>query len=190
VREALRSLEVRGLIWKRPGARGGSFVKRQDPAAVDDDLLVLIERLMHLHHVGYGELIDIRRILEGPAVRLACQSATDEQIASMVAWVERETQTVASPSEEKVQNLHMLIAEASGNRILCSLISALHRQSARTLHLPMSRVSAMKAREQHAEIVKAIAARDADLAEYVLMQHLEALKRVMEGADEHTTHRL
>lgn len=179
VRDALRSLEARGLILKKPGAQGGSFVRSISEESLSEELGRVMQRMLSLGRIAYDELAEVRLHLEVPAIRLAAQNRTDEQLAQMWALVqEDETEPVDSSTRT---NLHGLIAEASGNALLATFILALHHQAKDLLHLPLSEQVAHGSHRQHVDMVKAIEKQDPKAAEKALLKHLGYLKASAAG---------
>jgi len=172
VREALRSLETRGLITKKPGAQGGSFVRSISEESLSEELGLLMQRMLTLGRIGYDELAEVRMHLECPAIRLAARNRTDEQLARMWAIVEGEERQPAKAAKAATTNLHGLIAEASGNALFAAFILALHRQGKELIYFPISPALAKANHKQHVEMVKAIERRDAVAAEKALIKHL------------------
>jgi len=174
VREALRSLETRGLIVKKTGAQGGSFVRCISEESLSEELGRLMQRLLSLGRIAYEELAEVRLHLECPAIRLASQNRTEAQLAQMWSLVnEGDVQPANSTART---NLHGLIAEASGNALLATFILALHRQGQDLLYLPINPTMVRTNHKQHVGMVKAIERCDANAAEKALLKHLSYLK--------------
>ena len=115
VREALRSLETRGLVRVRHGK--GVFV------AAPDEGERALQRFSRLREVGLEELFAMREVLEVPAAGWAATEASDEQLASLIATFEQHEQAVrsqAGPEQLRVVDarLHLQIAEYANNRFL------------------------------------------------------------------------
>lgn len=178
VREALRSLETQSLIKKVPGAGGGSFVQSVNHRSFRNVLQESMRNLVQLGSIHYDELAAMRQFLEVPSVRLAASNATDEDVAELQRIVE--LQRVAPIEDPNIPDLdmefHSKIAEASGNRLLRTFVQALHRETEPVLYLDLSPEVGRTAWHQHNEIVRAIAAHQADAAERAVVEHLEYLR--------------
>src|SRR5918997_4269757 len=70
VREALRSLAAAGLIFKVPGASGGSFVQAIDYRGLGSLIGESIENSLRLGSIDFDEVIHVRRLLEVPSAGL------------------------------------------------------------------------------------------------------------------------
>jgi GntR family transcriptional regulator, transcriptional repressor for pyruvate dehydrogenase complex len=109
VREALRSLELLGLIETRRGE--GTYI-------VDANEYRLIEILGSFILQGdkvVDDLVELKDIIELTAIPLACQRLTDEELEALIGIGETILQ---HPSEETIQTFHRKIVEGSKNRLL------------------------------------------------------------------------
>jgi DNA-binding FadR family transcriptional regulator len=178
VREALRSLTTQRLIYKVPGSKGGNFVQLIDHNSLGSALIDSLHNLLTLGSIKFTEVAEVRQYLEVPAVRLAAARRTDEDLQRLRGIVSRQkTASVDDPEVPKLDELfHSLIAEASGNRVLASLVSALHHETEPVHHLDLSPDVGRATVRQHKAIVDAIAARDADAGQDAIIEHLTYLR--------------
>jgi GntR family transcriptional regulator, transcriptional repressor for pyruvate dehydrogenase complex len=175
VREALRSLETRGLVRVRHGK--GVFV------AAPDEGERALQRFSRLREVGLEELFAMREVLEVPAAGWAATEATDEQLASLIATFEQHEQAVrsqAGPEQLRVVDarLHLQIAEYANNRFLTMTQSLLQEMLGRSMDTTLS-VAGRPARSvrEHAEIVHALVAHDATRARAAARRHIRSARR-------------
>src|SRR5512134_2290152 len=89
VREALRSLQSRGLIEIRAGE--GAFVRDVSVEALIEPLALVILP----HREAVGELFEARRLIEPSIAALAARRATREEIAEMDRILEDQAKEVA-----------------------------------------------------------------------------------------------
>jgi len=154
VREAIRRLQAEGLIAHGPA--GGLCVVAYDHTQVD-------------------ELYVMREALEGTAARLAAQHAGRPDIMLLQRMVAAEADLPAEELAEHNRRFHRALYQAAHNRYLLRALSAISDAllllGPTTLELP-GRAAA--AREEHARIVAAIAARDAPGAEAAARAHIVA----------------
>ncbi|MEU7810907.1 hypothetical protein [Pseudonocardia sp. NPDC049154] len=87
MREAVRMLEISGLVTIKKGAAGGAFVTSPDSAAI----ALRLADTMHLTEFSLADLSEARLWVESIAVRVACQRMTEEDR-------DRRTRTSRSPS--------------------------------------------------------------------------------------------
>lgn len=157
VREALRLLVHDGLLRVLP--RKGYMVR---PMGLQD----------------VAEVFELRRILEPALCAEAARRRTTEHIVRMEESVETERHLTDPSLEESEQSLglHNLIAEATGNGRAITMLRSLMEDAARLPWLaPVLRSGPDRPNvEEHARIVAAIAAGDAETASDEMMAHLEA----------------
>ncbi len=157
VREALRLLVHDGILQVLP--RKGYMVR---PMGLQDVV----------------EVFELRRILEPALCAEAARRRTAEQVARMEESIEIERHLADPSLEEQEQSLglHRLIAEATGNRRAIAVHRSLMEDTARLPWLvPVLRTGPDRpAVEEHARIVAAIAAGDAETASREMSAHLEA----------------
>ena len=132
--------------------------------------------------VGREELIDIYKIrmrLEGLASAEAARRITPEDIEKLKESVELAEFYIKKQDAEHIKELdsqfHSIIYRASGNRLLYKTLSELHRN----IHFYRKQSLAVPERltrsiEEHREILAAIERGDADEADRLTSEHIEA----------------
>jgi len=165
IREALNRLEAEGLITIRP--RRGAMVTGLSKAAFLDSYRV-------------------REALEMLAVRLATPKATDAEIEHLRGLLKTmtdqfEDEDVAAFFETNAA-FHEAFVEMSGNEKLLQLYRPLTREMSRyrgwSLRL---RGSPRGSIAEHREIVRAVAARDAERAVRLMSKHIRVPQRRLEA---------
>ncbi len=174
VREALLQLAQEGFVTPIP--RLGYIVTTLTP----DDV---------------REIYETRSILEPAATRLAALRGTEEQLREIMQAADF-TYNYNDPQSYskfviKNRNLHLTIARASGNRHLVQLISHIFDESLRVFHLGLTaRDTGQEMRERHLALARAIASRDADLAERLVRDGIDRSRQIategMERRDPHS----
>lgn len=161
VREALRQLELEGLVTNVPNK--GAVVVGISEKDVDD-------------------IYTIRSYIEALAAKWAAQQVTDEEIGGLREIVELQEYYVSRGDSLQVWHLdsrfHELIYEYCRSRPLRQTLSALHHiiQNARALSFKTAG-RAEVAVQEHRNILEAIAARDSDAAEALTAEHIKNAKR-------------
>jgi DNA-binding GntR family transcriptional regulator len=125
-----------------------------------------------------AEILEVREALERIAVRHACTSMSIDDVDHLHLLVMRQRRAIDAGSDDDFVDLdeefHLRIAEGAGLPIVARLLGQL-RGFVRIMRLGAERVrDASPAVDEHAAIVAAIEARDADAAEAALLAHLEA----------------
>jgi GntR family transcriptional regulator, transcriptional repressor for pyruvate dehydrogenase complex len=179
LREALRTLEVSGLIELRKGAKGGAFMLEAGAPMTQS-----FESMLDLGRIPMRDFTEARILLTEVVVRLACERGTKADFAAIERDIDRVEAAVAR--REGYKNLNVitefydLLAAATGNQmlrflthgiaqVLSGLIQA--RQPSPTEDLV----------ERRREILKSLRARDADTAGKLLSRHLMRVHARMNG---------
>jgi len=119
IREALRALEVIGLIECRQGE--GSYIK----ASFQDNLFEPLSIMFMLEGSNQEEIWELRKILEVEASGLAAKRITSEQLKELSEITERfmnsEGQEEALTAEID-KEFHYKIAECSGNILIFNIL--------------------------------------------------------------------
>lgn len=113
VREALRLLEVDGLIRIKRGPGGGITVGRPEPSHVTRSLALLLS----VDEAPLRDLFDFRKLVEPPAAAMAAASASDVQRQALAAIADGTAEVGERQDGDRV-DLHLLLAEASHNALL------------------------------------------------------------------------
>src|SRR6266853_4900882 len=179
LREAVRALSQLRVLEVRQG--DGTYVSSLEP-----DLL--LESTGFVSHLLLGEtavaLSEVRRILEAAAAALAAARIDDDgknQLRSSLELM-REAQGVEELVEADVA-FHAVIARASGNPVLVSLLASLSTRMMRVRlwHGRTSDEALHETREEHRRIYEAIIAGDPDLARAAATAHIASGERWLRG---------
>lgn len=179
VREALHALATQNLIYKVPGAGGGSFVRSVDHESLGETVSDAMQSLLALGRIEPEEVAMVRQYLEVPSVREAARHRTAEDLAHLHDVVARQVRaSVDDPAVIQLDaQFHVGIATASGNRVLSSLVAALHQQTEPVRYLNLSPEVGQVTVRQHQAILKAIEEQDAEAGEEAIVAHLTYLRQ-------------
>ncbi|HLH71483.1 MAG TPA: GntR family transcriptional regulator [Candidatus Dormibacteraeota bacterium] len=171
IREAIRQLELEDLITWEP--RRGATVTQ-----------VTVR--------GLRDMVELRQALEGLAVRLAAERRTDEDLAELQSILDRidaaHRRGDIPATIELDDAFHRRIALASGNRLLAASADRL-LDRVRFARSMARRVPGRQEefQREHAAILRAIAARDPEVAERAMTEHVQRsrvrLMEMLERAD-------
>ena len=125
LREALRSLEIFGLIEKRKGQGGGIFVSRIDSEAIKTSLGYFLS----FKDLTPQHLLEVRIMIEPPAILLAAQKISPDEIKRLEENVQYCEEKIKNDSAVLTENgffdvdrknidFHRIIAESTHNPIL------------------------------------------------------------------------
>lgn len=176
LREALRILEVHGIIRVKSGIGGGPVVE----GAKTQDFGRMSTVFFQAGGMTFREVIDARLVLEPMLARLAAERRDPALVEDLLA-------ARTSTEDDQVYlrtsaNFHRQVAAMSGNRIL-SLIShsiedIFHERVVGMLFPPERRDDVVKA---HDAIAEAIAAGDGGEAERLMRDHMVEYARYVEA---------
>jgi DNA-binding FadR family transcriptional regulator len=125
LREALRSLEVAGLVETRKGISGGIFVRQGGGEAA----VASLSDLYRLGAIRPEHLTEARIIVGTEVARLACQRCTARDLEALKANVQAATEATRrgnlAQRAELNYHFHRLLARATGNPVLIVLTDAL-----------------------------------------------------------------
>lgn len=159
VREALRQLEVDGLVAHVP--RQGATIRRLEYAEV-------------------MELYEMRAVLEGTAARLAARAAAPIELEELKAINEDLSKAADAGEAFRLNRLfHAALLDAAKNRFLRNSMMSL--QKALMILGPTTLAESDRfenAVEEHEAILKALNNRDGMEAERRMRAHIEASQRV------------
>lgn len=173
VREALRILEVQGLIRIKAGRAGGAFVQHPGEESVADSLELLIRG----RHLRLASVHETREAIEPSCARLAALNRTTADLRALEAA--NETIATSGSLDEFLQanvDWHVAVATASHNEILTGIMMALSRAIYTATHnegFVNEEVRAITVRA-HKSVTRAIKDRDADAAVRRMGRHVHA----------------
>ncbi|MFI1035358.1 FadR/GntR family transcriptional regulator [Streptomyces sp. NPDC020951] len=187
VREALRVLEVEGLLEIRPGRGGGAFVHRPGRESLANTVRLVIRG----QRIRPAALHETREAIEPTCAALAARRRTDLDLAELDA---AHAELVGAGDD--VQRFlranvrwHTAVAKASANELLIGFMSAL----AQSIHAATDLEQFMDAdiREvtarAHARITEAIRAGDEAAAARRMTRHVCGFARASAEVDSRTS---
>ena len=122
------------------------------------------------------QVFAVRRMLEAEMARAFARSSTPARIKALREHVAQEKLAVQQqdvPSRtELLGDFHVRMAELMGNQVLAELLSELISRCALITLMYQSTHAAEHSNDEHAEIVKALAAKDEELAVRLMNEHL------------------
>jgi GntR family transcriptional repressor for pyruvate dehydrogenase complex len=171
VREAVRALVTARVLDVRRG--DGTYVTSLTPELLLEGVGAAVE-LMGDDDVL--EVLEVRRYLEPAATALAAGRIDDQGLAAL--WEALQRMRGAADDDERFvahdTEFHAVVASASGNGTLASLLAGL---SSRTLRVRVLRAmtaadALQRTIDQHERIYAALAAHDPNLAQAIAVQHV------------------
>jgi GntR family transcriptional regulator, transcriptional repressor for pyruvate dehydrogenase complex len=184
VREALRALEMQGVIESRQG--GGTFIRTADTEALVPPLAAAILRGQR----ELAEVLEVRELIEPGIARLAATRATVEHIAELENLLERQRDCILNgrPFVDEDTAFHYTLARAADNHILLRLhnviLDVLRESRQSYLHVPDRPQTSLRG---HEAILAAVHAHDAEAAYGASLAHITEVRDKILLAMESTT---
>ncbi len=180
IREALRILEIKGFIETKPGI--GAFVKNSE-----GDILSPLSTWLMDNNEALIHFFEVRSLLEPNTARLASKRISAENLEELQKTHDEFIKTVDEEDLPRAimvdAEFHRLIAKATGNKVLMSMMDALYRTMIEGWKAPLKVPGrARKTILEHQEILTAITEKDGDQAALFMATHLErALKELCDA---------
>jgi GntR family transcriptional repressor for pyruvate dehydrogenase complex len=180
VRDALRVLEIEGLVTTRPGRAGGSFVRRPDATTLQRSLTVLVSG----RGMRFSSLLETRDALEPAAAELAALNRTEDDLARLEEVSELLRQSTDDIPEFLRHNVewHVAVVAASHNEIMQVILDSLSRAILKAtdvsdFNTPRTMRDTLLA---HDRILAAIRAGDAEKAASAMRKHVHGYRELIE----------
>ncbi len=180
LREALHTLTILGVIEQRP--KHGTIIRTSAPLIYTDH----INAPLMDDPSATIELIDARRVIEVGAVEMAVKNATEDQIRTMGRLVDEMGELLAQGDtngySEKNMAFHLLIAESSQNRFMSHLLATIRGSMERWTIESLTLLPGLfeRSRRAHAEIYRAIKARDLEAGVEAMRKHISDFRTSVE----------
>jgi GntR family transcriptional regulator, transcriptional repressor for pyruvate dehydrogenase complex len=176
IRDAIRSLELMGMVEPRQGA--GTIVKEISSESLVNPLANALKRKGEL----IGELLDFRMMLEPQLAARAATRISPDEIGEMEEILDRQDKklrldesTIAEDSE-----FHYAIALASGNsvvlKVLDTLMDLLRDSRERSLQVEGRQ---QKSLAGHRRILAAMKRHDSEAAKVAMRRHIEDVEEIV-----------
>jgi len=174
IREAIRQLEVSGLIESRHG--GGNYVREVTVEHLVAPIATVLNGMAHLRE----ELMDARLFFEPQMARAAAARATPEDLRGLEDVIRRQEEGVAkgrSGAEEDAE-FHDLLARSTHNTVverIMEVIDGLLEDSQVRLFGSVERSEISL--EGNRRILEAVLRHDQEAAQEAMVEHLEDIAR-------------
>jgi GntR family transcriptional repressor for pyruvate dehydrogenase complex len=181
VREALRELESRGLLQRRPGSKLMS-VSRPEQAAVAQG----VSQALLLHDVTVQHLWEALTLLEPPLARAAARARTAEDLEEL-AGVARAFAAAAADTAATVHctaEVFRCIARATHNPVLGLAQEPLLQLLEPSLRIMIDKIPQARSRigTAHRRLLEALEARDESAAHDWMARHIRDFRKGYEIA--------
>jgi GntR family transcriptional repressor for pyruvate dehydrogenase complex len=174
IRDAIRSLELVGLVEPRQGA--GTVVREVSAESLVNPLTTVLARQQ------ISELLDFRKMLEPPLAARAATHASVEEISEMEEILRRQDDKVrrGELAIEEDSEFHYNVAMASDNSVVLKVLDVLMD----LLRETRERALQVEGRPQkslagHRRILMAIKRRDPAAAEDAMRRHIQDVEKIV-----------
>ena len=176
VREAIRALQVIGLVDSRQG--GGNFIRE----SFENSLFEPLSMMFMLEQSKPEDILQLRRIIEVETASLTAKKINEDQIRELGQLIER----LKENNEEDInvildKEFHYKIARASGNFIVINILNVISTlmdefiKGARGMILS-DESNKGKLTEQHENIYEALKRHDPEGASQAMRRHFELIE--------------
>jgi DNA-binding FadR family transcriptional regulator len=175
VREAIRELEIQGLLGRRRGEKR-LRVTRPKHEHISDG----VSRALALHDVTFSQLWEAMMAIEPAAAHYAALRRSGRQVEELNAAAQRCRRSADTPLiVAAVVDFFTVVAAASGNQVLALAQAPLNVLLATTLSRMIDRVSQAHSRIVTAQgkILAAIKLQKGELARLWMEKHIRDFKR-------------
>jgi len=176
IRDAIRSLELMGMVEPRQGA--GTIVLQISSDSLVNPLANARKRKEEL----VAELLDFRKMLEPPLAERAAIRVSPEELAEMEEILERQDEKLRNGESTIAEDteFHYAIALASGNsvvrKVLDTLMDLLRDSRERSLQVDGR---PQKSLAGHRKILAALNRHDAEAAKLAMKRHIEDVEKML-----------
>jgi GntR family transcriptional regulator, transcriptional repressor for pyruvate dehydrogenase complex len=172
LREALRYLEMQGVLSIKPGPGGGPVVNAPDSRPLASVIALLLQR----SNAPYRTILEARQVLEPATASMAATRGDATDIAAVEQSVTAMGERIGDLRSFLQENhtFHAAIGRASGNQLFSYLLSSLSSITDGTIlgvDYPEKRRRAVL--DAHERIVRRIEAQDADGAADAMRAHID-----------------
>jgi GntR family transcriptional repressor for pyruvate dehydrogenase complex len=176
IRDAIRGLELMGLVEPRQGA--GTIVREVSTDAVANPFANALKRRREL----VGELLDFRKMLEPPLAARAAIHASPDEVIEMEEILRRQEQKQLQGDAAVAEDaeFHYSIALAADNsvvlKVLDIVMDLLRDTRERSLQV---QGRPQKSLAGHRRVLAAIKRRDAEAAKAAMRRHIEDVEEIV-----------
>lgn len=181
IREAIRSLEILGILESRQGE--GNFIRDTN----DGNWLEPLSVMFKLSDGKFEEILEMRMIIESESAALSAERMTDDE---RVALAELMKSLRAAETEEDRsiidQAFHLMLAEGSKNILIITVMRAINsilkgfiEEARKSIFIWSNDTEYLMA--QHQRICDAIVEGDAEKAKKAMCVHFDMVVKSREG---------
>jgi len=182
LREALRSLEILGLLEIRKGISGGPFITEIDTKKARENFI----NFFHFKNLSLENLFEVRLMLEPNITAKAAVAITEEDLQRLEKLIrdcdQILNQNVSDVPVELRRNeiqFHRIIANVAGNPILTFLLDVVENLPINGFEIlqPPTKKFSQEVQKAHNKIYKALLERNARKARSEMVRHIREVEK-------------
>ena len=156
LREALRALEVMGLVESRKGASGGVYITQVELQTTIHSMM----NFLHFQSLSISEITMIRFMLEPNIARLVVAKISEEDLETLQSFINSEESDIRNNKKKDI-GFHRYLARITNNSMLILIVDFIEshldeiKQS-----LDLSADFYANVRDAHRRILECLAAKD------------------------------
>ena len=184
VREAIRYLEITGLLTVRLGATGGAFVSGINSRVLQEN----VKDLLTLGHVSVGQLTEMRTHIDPEIARLTALRAEAEDLKELARSVALSksinSETGFLDHVENNARFHRLLGRASHNLFYAIIEDVIMDFTVKFIQTVQLEHEVLHDPDDHEDIFQAVLDRDPDRAAAITREHIEKIGSQMRALEE------
>jgi len=179
VREALRTLEMAGIIYCQQGIGGGSFIKDTNSNAVTQ----AVQDAVLLGQIPSSDITNARILVTELAIREACKHATEADFLALERDIDLTGQLTREGNFSRrftyITEFYRILGRATHNAVLVILVDSLSEIVRRRMEKasPVPRSDVIEVRRR---VVASLRRRDAEAATREMTAHFRRLDKYVE----------
>ena len=184
VREAIRYLEITGLLTVRQGATGGAFVSSINSRVLQEN----VKDLLTLGQVSVGQLTEMRTHIDPEIARLSALRAEAEDLKELARSVALSksinSETGFLDHVENNARFHRLLGRASNNLFYAIIEDVIMDFTVKFIQTVQLEHKVLHDPDDHENIFQAVLDRDPDRATAITREHIEKIGSQMRALEE------
>ncbi|WP_246018232.1 FadR/GntR family transcriptional regulator [Pelagibacterium montanilacus] len=185
IREALKALEVQGLIRTRTGPGGGAFIERMS----EQRAMSLLSNFLFAKEISIADIYALRKVLE-PLTAVSAMANIEEagyrRLADIIAIYDHEPADAQERWDQRMAELdfHSVVAEYADNALLaftCRFLQRLLKEQAvcRDIYRQPRPVLRQRGIAYQRELIAAMRRGDADAVHTIMSDHMAYAEQAM-----------
>ena len=181
LREALRSLEIAGILELKKGVKGGAFIRGGDSGRMNQ----VVADMYSLGSISVADLTEARVHILDQVVRLACARATRADLDALAANIDRTERMTAEgrylDRVETSREFYLVLAAAARNQVLSMMVHSLTEILMRFVYQRVAAGGPPQPRlvDKRRRFLEALRARDASAACRLMRLHLRSVHSLL-----------